>query len=143
MPYGIFNSARVAVEHDGLIALAKRTYSGEQGGMYEIFGGKIEDGETALAAAVRETHEELGKELDFLTLAPIECKPYEINRGKNAGRKCRVYGFAAVADSIDLQLDPAEHILGSEIWVRAQDIEDLPGVTQATVVAMRSLKSLF
>lgn len=143
MEYGIFSSTRIAVEHDGRIAMAKRTLSGEQGGMYEIFGGKVEKGETPFATALRETREELGMELDFLTQQPLECNPYEISHGKNAGRKCRVYGFAAVAATTELNLDPAEHIVGSEIWVPADQIETMTGITQATIVAMHGLKHLF
>ena len=143
MPYGIFNSVRIAVEHDGLVALAQRSFHGEQGGMYEIFGGKIED-ETIRDAAVRELNEEVGTNIvDFLNWEPLEFAPYEITRGKHAGRKCRIFGFAAVAESTELQLDPAEHNPGSEIWVPPQSIETMSGVTPATVVAMRGLKNLF
>jgi 8-oxo-dGTP pyrophosphatase MutT (NUDIX family) len=145
MPYGIFNSTRIAVEYDGLIAMAQRAGHGEQAGMYEIFGGKVEDGETPIIAANRELCEELGDRdgIEFLNLEPIEFKPYEITRGKNAGRQCRVFGFAVLSSSIDIQLDSREHVLGSEIWVPAPTIEHRQDVTKASKIAMQGLKNLF
>lgn len=142
MPYGIFNSTRIAVEHNGLIAMAQRAEDGEQGGKFELFGGKIESGETPFAAAVRETREELGQELDFLNLEPLQFKPYEISSGKNRGRKCRVFGFVALATSTDITLNPAEHIPGSEIWVPASEIEHMREATIASQVAIKGLKNL-
>ena len=34
---------------------------------YQMIGGRVEDGETPLEAAIRECHEELGKECSFET----------------------------------------------------------------------------
>ena len=34
---------------------------------YQMIGGRVEDGETSLEAAIRECHEELGKECSFET----------------------------------------------------------------------------
>lgn len=144
MPFGIFNSTRIAVEHDGLVAMAQRAHSGEQGGMYEIFGGGIKKRETPLAAADRELAEELKeKKLRFLTLAPLVFKPYSITSGKHAGSQNQVFGFVAVADNMDLQLDPSEHIPNSGIWVLPDIIEHMPNATQASRIAMGGLKCLF
>jgi 8-oxo-dGTP pyrophosphatase MutT (NUDIX family) len=144
MPGEIFNSTRIAVECDGLVAMAQRAHSGEQGGMHEIFGGGIKKGETPLTAADRELDEELKKKrLQFLTLAPLVFEPYEITNGKHIGRKNRIFGFVAITDSMDLRLDPAEHLPGSEIWVPPDMIEHMPNVTKASKIAMSGLKYLF
>ena len=142
MPAGIFNSTRIAVEHNGLVALAQRAGQGEQAGMYELFGGKIEDGETPFVAAIRETREETGKDLDFLTLEPLEFQPYLIDRGKNSGKKCRVFGFVALADDTNIQLSPNEHEPGSAIWVPATEVEHMPNITKASIVAIKGLRHL-
>lgn len=141
MSYGIFNSARVALQYEGLIAMAQRTPGGEQGGMYEIFGGKIEPGETPFAAAVREVREEVGRDVDFLTLEPRECKPYEITSGKHVSRMCRVFAFIATPDSMNIHLNPAEHIPGSEVWLSLQEIDNMPRglMTPATSIAINGL----
>lgn len=139
----IFNSTRVALEHEGLVAMAQRAGHGEQAGMYEIFGGKLEKGEIPLVAAERELWEELGVEAEFLTYAPLVYDPYEITSGKNNGMKCRVFGFGAKTYNPNLKLNAQEHIIGSEIWVLPDVIERMPNVTQASKIAMSGLKHLF
>ena len=51
-----------AVIHNpqGQILIAQRPVHKHQGGLWEFAGGKIEDGETAAQALVRELQEELG-----------------------------------------------------------------------------------
>lgn len=51
-----------AVIRDGLLLLAQRTRPPELAGLWELPGGKVEDGETAGDAVRRELFEELGVE---------------------------------------------------------------------------------
>ncbi len=51
-----------AIVKDGRLLLAQRTRPAELAGMWELPGGKVEQGETPAAALVRELHEELGVE---------------------------------------------------------------------------------
>ncbi|MFD0687506.1 NUDIX hydrolase [Actinomadura fibrosa] len=51
-----------AVEHEGVpsVILIKRAYRGRNAGQWGLPGGRLEEGETAQAAALRELHEEIG-----------------------------------------------------------------------------------
>ena len=48
------------IVRDGLVLCAQRGPGGEAGGMWEFPGGKVEPGESAVAALAREIQEELG-----------------------------------------------------------------------------------
>lgn len=51
------------VVRDGLVLCAKRGAAGDQPGLWEFPGGKVEPGEEASAALAREISEELGCEI--------------------------------------------------------------------------------
>jgi 8-oxo-dGTP diphosphatase len=53
------------------VLMQQRPPSRQHGGLWEFPGGKIDPGESAAAAALRELAEELGVTLDPTTLAPI------------------------------------------------------------------------
>lgn len=53
-------AAAVICDHRGRILLCRRSLSGEQAGLWEFPGGKLEPGETAAQALARECLEELG-----------------------------------------------------------------------------------
>ncbi|MBM7061629.1 Nudix family hydrolase [Pseudomonas sp. UL073] len=53
-------AAAVIRDSAGRILLARRPQDKHQGGLWEFPGGKVEDGESVLAALARELHEELG-----------------------------------------------------------------------------------
>ncbi len=59
-------SAAVIVQPDGRFLLGQRPEGKPYAGYWEFPGGKIEPGETARAALVRELHEELGIEADIV-----------------------------------------------------------------------------
>lgn len=57
------NVVGAVIVKDGLILCAQRGLNGSLGGMWEFPGGKIEAGETARDALIREIDEELGCEI--------------------------------------------------------------------------------
>ncbi len=59
--------AAVILKPDGRFLLAERPLGKVYAGYWEFPGGKVEPGETRLAALVRELHEELGIEVDGAT----------------------------------------------------------------------------
>lgn len=52
------------IERDGKILLAQRPEDGDQPGLWEFPGGKVESGESQPAALIRELREELGIEAE-------------------------------------------------------------------------------
>lgn len=64
-------AAVVLVDRDGRILLAQRPEGKSMAGMWEFPGGKIEPGETAEAALVRELKEELDIDTRASCLAPL------------------------------------------------------------------------
>lgn len=48
------------IEQNGKILLAQRPAHADQAGMWELAGGKVEQGESQPQALIRELHEELG-----------------------------------------------------------------------------------
>lgn len=56
---------------DGQVLMQQRPRAKEHGGLWEFPGGKIEPGETAETALVREIAEELGLQLDPAHLEPL------------------------------------------------------------------------
>ncbi len=58
----IIDVVAAIIERDGKILLAQRPEQGDQAGLWEFAGGKVEPGETQPQALVRELREELGIE---------------------------------------------------------------------------------
>jgi len=56
--------AAALVDRQGRVLIAQRPVGKWQAGRWEFPGGKVEPGETAEAAVVRELHEELGVRVD-------------------------------------------------------------------------------
>ena len=64
-------AAVALVRGDGAVLVQQRPAGGHHAGLWEFPGGKIEAGETARAAAVRELREELAIALRELDLVPV------------------------------------------------------------------------
>lgn len=62
--------AAALVDSDGRVLVQQRPPGRSMAGLWEFPGGKIEVGETAEAALIRELREELGIETEFACLAP-------------------------------------------------------------------------
>lgn len=56
----IIDVVAAIIERDGKILLAQRSERGDQAGLWEFPGGKVDAGETQSAALMRELEEELG-----------------------------------------------------------------------------------
>jgi 8-oxo-dGTP diphosphatase len=66
----------VIIEHDGRVLIAQRPPGKHLALQWEFPGGKIETGETPVAALHREIQEELGCQLSITHALPIVNHPY-------------------------------------------------------------------
>jgi 8-oxo-dGTP diphosphatase len=66
----MFVVAAALIDQDGKILLQKRPSGKAMAGLWEFPGGKLEEGETPREALVRELHEELGIDVDAISLLP-------------------------------------------------------------------------
>lgn len=110
--------AAALVDADGRVLVQQRAAGRAMAGLWEFPGGKIEPGETAEAALVRELREELGIETETACLAPagFGTAPME-GDGQlllllYACRKWR--GIPRALDAADLR------------WLRPHQLHDIP-----------------
>jgi mutator protein MutT len=82
--------AIAVVEHEGRFLIGRRPESATLAGLWEFPGGKIEPGETAEAAAVRECLEEAGLPVEPLFRYPDRVQAYDHGRVALHFVACRV-----------------------------------------------------
>jgi len=102
------------------LLIARRHHHAVRGGLWELPGGKIEPGESAVGAAVRETREEAG--IDLAEAAEIGCVEHH---DPAASREARVRLHAVVARApAGIEAKP----LGSAEcrWIRLEELADYP-----------------
>lgn len=110
-------SVVAAVIHNpqGQILIAQRPVHKHQGGLWEFAGGKIDDGETAAQALVRELQEELG-------ITATQYRPLLTVEHHYPDKSVRLQIFRVTA------FDGEAH--GAEgqptLWVNPQDLENYP-----------------
>jgi len=68
---GLVVAAVALIDESGRVLMQRRRLESVHGGLWEFPGGKLEPGESAQAAALREISEELGLELDPRDLEPV------------------------------------------------------------------------
>lgn len=108
------------IERGGLLLVAQRAAGKALAGKWEFPGGKIDPGETAFEAIVREIHEELGcfvepiQQLDscvhhyptfIITLHPIIC---QLSEGEPRALEHAAVGWVDRADIRSLDLAEAD-----------------------------------
>ncbi|MBW3596318.1 MAG: (deoxy)nucleoside triphosphate pyrophosphohydrolase [Planctomycetes bacterium] len=69
--------AIAVVEHEGRFLIGQRPAGAALAGLWEFPGGKVEAGETAIEAAVRECREETGLEAEVIGEYPPHVHRYE------------------------------------------------------------------
>lgn len=115
----------VAVVKDGKLLVVRRAKDDFLGGMYELPGGSVDEGERIEDGAVRELAEETGLEVTkFKKL--FEGFDYQ----KQNGVWVRLYNFLAEYPGGEVKLDPAEH--DDYKWITKSEIESLPNTKEQT-----------
>ena len=103
-----------AVVRDGdRVLLTQRPPGGPLGLLWEFPGGKIEEGESAEHALVREIHEELGVQATVRGILAVECHDYP------HGLEVEIVFMETALDSIAFQPSPAIH---ATRWVHPRDV---------------------
>lgn len=103
------------IERDGKILLAQRPEHGDQAGLWEFAGGKVEAGESQQQALVRELREELG----------IEAEPdaYVASHQREvSGRIINLHGWRVTTFSGTL----TRHHHTALIWCKPEDALNWP-----------------
>lgn len=117
------------VVRDGRLLMTRRPPGGPLGGLWELPGGKLEPGETAAHALVREVREELGVEARAGRTLAVEEHDYP------HGTHVRLHFLEAELDHT--QFTPNDAV--AEIaWRRPAEI-DLSGVLEGDHAFLRSL----
>ncbi len=110
--------AAALVDADGRVLVQRRAEGRDMAGLWEFPGGKIDPGESAEAALVRELREELGVETDTACLAPAGFGTAPLEGGRQlvlllyVCRKWR--GIPQALDAAELR------------WLRPHQLHDLP-----------------
>ena len=110
-------SAGVLVDEEGFALVVRK-----QGAtVFQQPGGKPEPGEDAVAALVREVHEEVGVVLDAADLEPL---------GTFEAAAANEPGHVVIGDAFRARIRRADVRLGAEIedarWLREADVESTP-----------------
>ncbi len=92
---------------DGFILLLLRHPNGDEGGTWGLVGGKLDEGESSVEAAVRETKEEIGLSLDAQNLKLT--RSYNWSRAKYEV-SFDVYLYLVDTRPANVQLDLEENI---------------------------------
>lgn len=82
MPYATILDVMLILTRNGHVLLAQRQGTGYADGLWNLPSGKVEDGEHAIGAIVREAHEEIGIRLDPTTLRPVGAVHYRNPEGQ-------------------------------------------------------------
>jgi 8-oxo-dGTP diphosphatase len=109
---GVIDVVGAAIVRDGRVLAARRTRPPEAAGRWEFPGGKVEDGESADAALVREIGEELG--------CRVEVGSW-LDGAVEIGPRHRL--LVAVARLVDGEPTPHEHDLVR--WIGPDELDDV------------------
>lgn len=111
-------STGVAVVRDGKILLVRRAARDYLGGVYELPGGGVDEGETIVAGAVREVKEETDLAVSRV-LGTFEGFDYSTDKKP----RVRQVNFLVEVEPGDVVLDPDEHDVYA--WVDGANAHEL------------------
>lgn len=119
MPGRFLVGVSVFVVHARKVLLLRRSAEGDRAaGTWEPVSGRLEEGETPVAAAAREVREDTGLEVDGL----VPFHTFTLERGPGSEELIGIC-FAGTVDSADVRLS-AEHSRAR--WVPIRDLRDAP-----------------
>ncbi|MDT0344016.1 NUDIX hydrolase [Streptomyces litchfieldiae] len=119
MPPHTFVDAMIILERGDRVLLAERLGTGYADGRLNLPIGKVDPGENALDAAVREAREEVG-----VTIDPAVLRPVHVMHFRNPEGQARVGWFFATARWDGEPVNAEPHKCAGIGWHRA---DQLPG----------------
>ncbi len=119
------------IVRDDRVLLARRPAGKHLALKWEFPGGKVEPGEDAEAALVREIKEELGCEIEVLRALPAHEHEYERGRIRLIPFLCRIAEGSA---------EPCAHEHDALAWARVEELMDYD-LAPADVPVVRALDS--
>ena len=122
--------AGALIDARGRILLARREGRRELAGLWEFPGGKVEPGESASEALVRELREEIGIEVEPSDCSPLIAVPHRMTCGKRIVLDVhRIVRFRGRARGMESQ---------AIAWVRPERLSDysMPGADRPVVAAL-------
>ncbi|TGA91892.1 NUDIX domain-containing protein [Streptomyces sp. MZ04] len=111
--------AMVILERDGHLLLVERAGTGYDDGLLCLPSGKVDPGESAADAAVREAHEEVGVDLDPAALTPVHVMHFQNREGES-----RIGWFFAAADWEGEPFNAEPHKSAGIAWHRAEQLPE-------------------
>lgn len=126
----------LAVIRDDKVLLVRRAAHDFLGGIYELPGGGVDDGETITAGAIRELKEETGLIVSNI-LGTFKGFDYSTEQKANV----RQINFLVTVEPGDVVLDPNEH--DDFLWMREAGLQELtvsPEIRGCLVTAFQVLK---
>lgn len=118
----------IAVVEDGKALVVRRAAHDHLGGVWELPGGGVDEGETFEQSAIREMLEETGLQVEIIATAPGF--DYQTPRKP----KVRQINFIAQAAPGEVKLDPEEH--DDFRWISREEIDSL-GFTDEIKASLR------
>lgn len=126
-------STGVAVVRDGKILVARRAAGDFLGGVYELPGGGVDEGETITEGAMREVQEETG-----LTASRIVATFDGFDYSTDKKPKVRQVNFIVEVEPGDVQLDSSEH--DDYVWVDESNFDSIKLTDSMRVCVQDALK---
>ncbi|HEX8227484.1 MAG TPA: NUDIX hydrolase [Candidatus Saccharimonadales bacterium] len=110
-------STGVAILRDGKILMARRAAEDFLGGIYELPGGGVDEGESITGGAIREVKEETG-----LTVSKVITTFQGFDYSTDRKPAVRQVNFLIEAAPGEVVLDPNEH--DEYVWVDESNVAD-------------------
>lgn len=126
-------STGVAVVRNGKILLVRRVANDFLGGVYELPGGGVDDGETIADGAMREVKEETG-----LTPTRIIAQYDGFDYSTDRKPKVRQVNFVVEVEPGDVVLDPTEH--DAYKWIDEGNLTDVEVSGNMLICVQAALK---
>lgn len=108
----------VAIFRNGKLLVARREANDFLGGVYELPGGGVDDGETITGGAIREAFEETR-----LVVSRILGKFEGFDYQTDSKPKVRQINFKVEVEPGEVVLEPSEH--DEYRWISVEDIDEL------------------